>query len=86
MKAYVIKVKMSASKQIKNLPTVTQEKIMIAIENLAYTARPIGVKKLKGTASTYRIRVGVYRIVYQIIDDELIIVIIDVDHRKQVYR
>ena len=48
--------------------------------------RPNGYKKLKGYDNIYRIRFGTYRIVYSIIDKELVVYIFDVDHRKDIYR
>jgi len=54
--------------------------------DLAENPRPYSNEKLTGTKNIYRIRVGVYRIVYEIIDRELIVYVFDVHHRKQVYR
>jgi mRNA interferase RelE/StbE len=48
--------------------------------------RPDGVKKLKGLVNTYRIRVGDYRVIYRINDQELMIVLLNSNHRKDVYR
>ncbi|MDR0307189.1 MAG: type II toxin-antitoxin system RelE/ParE family toxin [Chitinispirillales bacterium] len=56
------------------------------IEALKYAPRPYGCTKLTNINKTYRIRVGDYRIVYEIYDDVLLIMIVDVDHRKDVYR
>jgi mRNA interferase RelE/StbE len=84
--AYTIIIKKSAQKQILSIPEPylsTIEKAIIALEN---TARPVGCKKITGSKNVYRIRVGVYRIVYEIHDKALTIFIFDVDHRKQVYK
>ena len=59
---------------------------MIKIENLADDPRPHDVKKLKGKKNFYRIRQGQYRIVYKIEDKILLILILDVAHRKEIYR
>jgi mRNA interferase RelE/StbE len=58
--------------------------ILIAIKDLAQTPRPQGYKKLKGR-SGYRIRVGDYRVIYEIEDEILIIQVVDVGHRKDIY-
>mgnify|MGYP001580816136 FL=1 len=56
------------------------------MDALAATPRPKGVKKLTGTDDLYRIRVGDYRIVYQIHDDRLIVLVVRIGHRRDVYR
>jgi mRNA interferase RelE/StbE len=56
-----------------------------AIRNLSQTPRPAGCKKLKGSHS-YRIRVGSFRVIYDIFDQQLIITIIAIGHRKDIYR
>ncbi len=84
--AYTIIIKKSAQKQILTISESyisAIEKAIIALEN---TPRPVGCKKLTGSKNVYRIRVGVYRIVYEIHDKVLTIFIFDVDHRKQVYK
>ena len=57
-----------------------------AILNLQNNPRPHGCKKLTGSSHVYRIRVGIYRVVYEIIDKQLVVYIFDVEHRKDVYR
>ena len=61
------------------------EGIKQAIMGLAYDPRPVGYKKLRGMEA-YRIRVGTYRIIYEIIDDKLIVDIIAVGHRQSIYK
>ena len=75
-----------AAKQFKKLPQDIQERIQIKIDNLAIEPRPNGVKKLAGEESLYRIRVGNYRVVYQILDDILLVTILKVKHRSSVYQ
>ncbi|MEH2388914.1 MAG: type II toxin-antitoxin system RelE/ParE family toxin [Nostoc sp.] len=55
-------------------------------KELAIEPRPIGVKKLAGEESLYRIRVGGYRVIYQIFDNILLVNVIKVKHRREVYR
>lgn len=57
-----------------------------AIRNLAETPRPQGVKKLSGEDNLYRIRIRNYRVIYQIQDNVLLILIVAVGHRRDIYR
>ena len=59
---------------------------MVAIEGLADDPMPVGCKKLVGSEHTYRIRVGDYRIVYDIQNANLVIFVIRIRHRRDVYR
>ncbi len=75
----------SASKELEVLPNKIIEKILIEIEKLSYNPFPIGSKKLKCEKFRWRIRVGDYRIIYAVKSKELIIDIIRIRHRKEVY-
>jgi mRNA interferase RelE/StbE len=75
-----------AEKELKKLPVKEFRKIDEAILNLADEPRPSGCKKLQGVKDIYRIRSGNYRILYRIEDDELIIEVIRIADRKDVYR
>ena len=83
--SYQIQVSKSAFKELEQLPQTQYIRIAKAIDALADEPRPFGCKKLKNKESQYRIRVGVYRIVYSIYDNLLLIDIIRVRHRKDVY-
>ena len=83
---YEIQFSKSASKQIKKLPSEIQERIQVKVDSLAIEPRPDGVKKLKGRENGYRIRVGDYRIIYDIVDDILLVTVVEVGHRSSVYR
>ncbi|MEH2047734.1 type II toxin-antitoxin system RelE family toxin [Nostoc sp.] len=63
-----------------------QERIQIQIDDLATEPRPNGVIKLKGEENTYRIRVGDYRVIYDIFDDLLVVNVVEVGHRKNIYK
>ena len=82
---YSIVILPSAEKQIKKLPPLINAKILKAISALSGNPRPNGYKKLKGI-NAYRIRVGDYRIIYEIQDDRLIIIIIAAGNRKDIYK
>jgi mRNA interferase RelE/StbE len=74
-----------ARRQIKRLPRGIQERIIARIEELAPNPRPHGVRKLVSEENLYRVRVGEYRVVYQIRDRELIVLIVKVGHRREAY-
>ena len=84
--AYEIIIKPSAEKSFSKLEKSQQIKIIKAIENLTINPRPQGFKKLKSLAELYRIRVGDYRIIYSIDDNVLIITIVKIGHRKEIYK
>jgi len=74
-----------AARAIEELPREMQRRIISRVGLLAETPRPSGSLKLAGK-DTYRIRVGVYRVIYSIIDKQLVVLIVDVGHRREVYR
>jgi mRNA interferase RelE/StbE len=74
-----------AEKELKKLPKKDFIRIDEIILGLASNPRPVGCKKLQGHADTYRIRSGDYRIVYNIEDDHLIVQVIRIANRKDVY-
>lgn len=76
----------SAWKQILDLPQEMQQRIHAAIESLEAEARPSGAKKLKDEGGLYRLRVGDYRIVYNVQDDVLLVLIVRVGNRREVYK
>jgi mRNA interferase RelE/StbE len=84
--SYKVEILRSALKQLKKFPTELQERIKIKIDDLATEPRPNGVKKLKGKENAYRIRVGDYRVIYDIFDDILVVNVVEVGHRKNIYK
>jgi mRNA interferase RelE/StbE len=83
---YRIEVKPQAEKALAKIPNPHRRRIAKAIDALARTPRPEGSTKLTGADDAYRIRIGDYRVVYEIADKVLIVYIIRVAHRKDVYR
>ncbi|MFN6517131.1 MAG: type II toxin-antitoxin system RelE family toxin [Nostoc sp. CreGUA01] len=83
---YTVEFSPSARKMFKKLPQNLQDRIQPKIVALATEPRPNGVKKLKGEENTYRIRVGSYRVVYEVKDDVLLVTIIRVSGRGEVYK
>jgi mRNA interferase RelE/StbE len=86
MTVYRIEIKQSAKKELAQLPKPTAEKIAMQIMALADNPRLNGCKKLAGTEHSYRIRINDYRVVYSIFDQELIIQVIKLGHRRSIYR
>jgi len=76
----------SAAREFRSLPLEAKRRIAAAIDALRMTPRPPGVRKLTGHRHLYRIRVGAYRVVYEIDDRERSIFVTRVRHRREVYR
>ena len=84
--AWRIEIKPRAEKALGDIPNPHRRRIAKAIDGLARAPRPAGCVKLTGADNAYRIRVGDYRIVYEIADKVLIVYVVRVGHRKDVYR
>jgi mRNA interferase RelE/StbE len=85
MARYSVVVAEAAARQITALDGSVRGRIVQRIQGLKEEARPSGCKKLTGS-DLWRIRVGDYRIVYSIEDDRLLVLVIRVGHRREVYR
>ena len=85
MAKYNILIKPSAVKDIENIPRKDRIRIIQKIQGLAGIPRPQGCEKLIGE-NRFRIRQGVYRIVYSVSDRELHIIVVKVGHRREVYK
>ena len=83
---YTLIIKKTAQKQILGLPKPYYDKVKRAILALESDPRPNGCKKLTGSDDIYRIRIGIYRVIYSIEDGQLIIFVFDVEHRKDAYK
>lgn len=83
---YAISYVRSAAKAISKLDRPTAVRIIEAIELLAGDPRPSGCIQLKGGDGEFRIRVGDYRIIYDVEDDQLVILVLRIGHRREVYR
>ena len=82
---YNILIERYAQKQIMKLDKKIIPVLKVAISNLANNPRPHGYIKLKGE-DAYRIRVGDYRIIYEINDDIILVTVVSVGHRKEIYK
>ena len=84
--AYRVIIELSALRDLKSLPVHVRGRIDKHIQALANNPRPQGVEKLSGSDCSYRIRVGAYRILYEIHDEILHVLVVRIGHRRDVYR
>ena len=82
---YRIQFKASAAKQRDGLDGDVKARIDAKIDALAENPRPAGAKKLKGS-DLWRVRAGDHRVIYSIADDVLIVLVVKVGHRREIYR
>ena len=85
-KIYKIVFSQTAEKQLGNIPKVSYLRIRDKIDELSGNPRPNGYIKLLGYKDLFRIRVGVYRIIYTIIDNILTVKVLKIAHRKEIYK
>ena len=83
---YEIIIKPAAEKCLDRIPKSTRRRIADALEGLRNNPRPPGVLKMSGAENLWRIRIGNYRVLYEIHDNRLIVLVLRVAHRKDVYR
>jgi mRNA interferase RelE/StbE len=81
-----VEVALAAVRQVRKLDPVARRRIQAAIELLAEQPRPSGAKKLVGGDGEWRVRTGEYRIVYEIHDEVLLVLVVAVGHRRDIYR
>ena len=84
--AYTLHFKRAVYRALQRLPQSVRRRIIAAIEALAEDPRPAGCRKLQSPDDLWRIRVGDYRVVFNIDDEVLIILVLRVAHRSHVYR
>lgn len=84
--AYSIELTSAALRALKKLPADVRQRVADMIDALADDPRPAGVRKLSGSDDVYRMRTGDYRILYQIADKALVVLVVHLGHRRDVYR
>ncbi len=82
---YGIELAPAALRQLRKLDRAAQRRVQAAIELLAVEPRPSGAKKLVGGDGEWRVRTGEYRIVYEVRDSVLVVLVVAVGHRRQIY-
>ena len=85
MTTYAISYARGVKKDFKAIDKKEYVRIVAVIHKLATNPRPEGAKKLVGL-KYYRIRVGDYRVIYDVRDSELVILVVEVGHRREIYR
>jgi len=86
MARYELEFSRTAERQLRKLPREDQVRVVREILTLAIDPFPRGARKLAGYDDVYRIRIGVYRVLYSVSATALIVVVLKVGHRKDVYR
>lgn len=84
--SYSIRFVGSAERALANITKRDQKKIALRIDALALDPRPPGSRKLVGGTNEYRIRIGDYRVVYSVEDRRVLVIVIRIAHRKDIYR
>lgn len=85
MASYKIVVRKSVTRDLRSIPNKEVARILQRMEELQEDPRPVGSEKLSGQ-ERYRIRQGVYRIIYEVADALLVVTVVKVAHRKHVYQ
>ena len=83
---YRIEVTPAAVRQLRKLDPTARRRVQAAIELLADQPRPSGAKKLAGGDGEWRVRTGDYRIVYEVHDDVLLVLVVAIGHRRDIYQ
>lgn len=85
--AYRVAVKASAARELASIGSkADRQRVVQRIGALAHEPRPTGCEKLSGQLDLYRVRSGNYRVVYEIQDDVVLVTVVKVGHRKDIYR
>ena len=84
--SYSIEITREALRTLAKLDKPIRRRVQQAIDKLGQDPRPAGARALQGLKGAYRIRVGDYRVVYTIDDGRLIVVVVDLGHRREIYR
>ena len=85
MEKFEVVFKQSVTKDLRQIPKKDVTRILNRIKKLSIEPRPTGVEKLSGQ-DRYRVRQGAYRILYEILNNELVVVVIKIGHRRDVYK
>ena len=84
--SYRIEIKRSAAKALKKIPKANRKRIVEKIDSLSESPPNPDTTKMKGNNPFHKVRIGDYRIVYEIQEDVLVILVIKIGHRKDIYR
>jgi mRNA interferase RelE/StbE len=84
--SYQVALDRTAKRDLRHLDPVWQRQVAEHLQILLTDPRPAGVTKLRGTENEWRIRVGDYRVIYEIDDDKHMVTILRIRHRREAYR
>lgn len=85
MTAYRVEFTTAAAREVRKLDPQVRRRILTALGELEHDPRPHGVRKLAGYDNAWRIRVGDYRALYEVIDERVLVTVFRVGHRREVY-
>lgn len=83
---YSVEIRPAAQRQIKKLPREVQAKVLTRLTALAEDPKPSGAEALQGPQDLYRVRVGQYRVLYEVQEQVLMVLVVRVGHRREVYQ
>lgn len=86
MTSYRVEVSTTAERQIRRLQRDDQIRVLRAVRDLATEPHPRGCRKLRGYEDVYRLRVGTFRVLYSVERERILVIILKVGHRKDIYR
>lgn len=84
--AYTVEFAPAAARDFRKLSEAVRVRLARYVDTLGHTPRPASAKKLKGTENAWRLRVGDYRIIYEIHERRLLVMVVRVAHRREAYR
>lgn len=84
--SYQVSLRPGAERQRRKLDNRTRRRINDALLSLEEEPHPPGVVKLRNTVNEWRIHIGDYRIIYEIVEDERLVIILRIKHRREAYR
>jgi mRNA interferase RelE/StbE len=83
--SYRVEFTTAAARQVKKLPRPARDRVLAAIEDLQDDPRPHGAKKLVGEQTAWRLRIGDYRVIYDVLDTKLTVTVVRAGHRREVH-
>lgn len=86
MSRYRVEITRDALRALTKLDKPVRRRVQSAIDGLSERPRPPGVIALQGLRGAYRLRVGNYRVVYTVEDSRLVVLVVDIGHRREIYR
>ena len=86
MAEYNVEFVASAAKEFRSLSADLKPKVGLTIDSLSDNPFPVGVRKLQGHRRLYRVRIGQYRVIYEIDDQQKLVLVTRIRHRREAYR